>query len=150
MSLQILLSFSEAGKVTDRLTALCGLHGLDEEKVSCEYLAFLSRKKLPITRAPDLDLLEDFDRDLARQMPAKEEQKALITKATGVAFVDDDDDEGEEEDGAMSFYSSGAAGTPTANRKKRPLSSPPEESVKKRLSSSNTQGLSNLYITHRF
>ena len=41
----------EPGKVVDRLAGLCGLHGLDEDKISCEYLAFLSRKKLPITRS---------------------------------------------------------------------------------------------------
>ena len=133
---------AEAGKVTDRLAALCGLHGLGEEKISFEYMAFLSRKKLAINRAPDLALLDDFDRDLAKQMPAKEEQKALITKTTGMAFMDDEGEEEEEEDGAMSYYSNGASSTPMASRKKRPLSSPPEESVKKRLSSSATQGLS--------
>ena len=104
-------------------------------------MAFLSRKKLAINRAPDLALLEDFDRDLAKQMPAKVEQKALITKTTGMAFMDDEGEEEEEEDGAMSYYSCGAS-TPIVSRKKRPLSSPPEESVKKRLSSSTTQGLS--------
>lgn len=134
----------EAGKVSDRLTALCGLHGLDEDKISCEYLAFLSRKKLAINRAPDLDLLDDFDRDLTKHLASLTEQKAAITKATGKGWADEDG--GDDEDDAndlegedMSGFYGG--GTPTANRKKRPLSSPPEESVKKRLSSSNTQDM---------
>jgi len=127
----------EPGKVVDRLAGLCGLHGLDEDKISCEYLAFLSRKKLPITREPDLALLEDFDRDLAQQLPKKAEQKSVVSKAVGGTFLNDndmDEDMEDGEDGAMSYYSSG---TPQANRKKRPLSSPPEESAKKRVSSTN-------------
>jgi len=123
----------EAGKVSDRLAALCGLHGLDEDKISCEYLAFLSRKKLPITRAPDLDLLDDFDRDLTKHLASLTEQKAAITKATGKAWADEDGDGlADGDDDEMSGYYGG--GTPSASRKKRPLSSPPEESIKKRLS----------------
>ena len=126
----------EAGKVSDRLAALCGLHGLDEDKISCEYLAFLSRKKLPITRAPDLDLLDDFDRDLTKHLASLTEQKAAITKATGKAWADEDGDGlADGDDDEMSGYY-GGGGTPSASRKKRPLSSPPEESIKKRLSAS--------------
>jgi len=124
----------EAGKVTDRLAGMCMLHRLDEDKLSCEYLAFLSRKKLPITRSPDLDILDDFDKDLAKHLQVASEQKQAVLSVAGGKFADegpkveamDDYDEDDADGAAMSFY-----GTPV-RKPKRPRTSPQESPLSKK------------------
>jgi hypothetical protein len=51
----------EDPKVIDRLTSLCDLYGIDENKISCEYLAFAKKKQF---NAPNLEIIEQFESDI--------------------------------------------------------------------------------------
>ena len=53
------------GELTDRLAGLCAHHKLDEDKLAWRYILFVNRNPLlPIIRARDMDLLDDFAQDL--------------------------------------------------------------------------------------
>ena len=123
----------EDAKVKDKLVGLCLVHRVDEDKISCEYLAYLSRKKLPITMAPTNEILEDFDLDLAKHLQTLTEHKKHITDTVGGKFIGDNDGmevNDEEEDGAMSFY-----GTPARKpATKRQLTPDDIQANKKRFS----------------
>ena len=82
----------EDPKVIDRLCSLCDEYGVDENKVSCEYLAFANKKKY---QAPTSDILDLFDLEVLKglQSSNKENSKRVVLDSTNIqSWVDDEDD----------------------------------------------------------
>ena len=84
----------EDPKVIDRLCSLCDMYGVDEIKVSCEYLAFAKNKKIS---APTLDIIEQFDQSVLSGLKSKikENAKNDIYDSTNIneLLLDNDEDD---------------------------------------------------------
>ena len=83
----------EDPKVIDRLCSLCDLYGIDENKMSCEYLVFANKKKF---QAPTFDILEQFDLEVLKglQNSNKENSKRNVLDSTNIqSWVGNDEDE---------------------------------------------------------
>lgn len=107
-------------KVIDQLCALCDLYKVDENKVSCEYLAFAKKKNL---QAPNLEIIEQFDQEVLKQLQShiKENLSRNVLDSTNIdSWVDDQDE-------VLGLY-----GTPksSVNGTKRQLT--PDSAINKR------------------
>ena len=111
----------EDPKVVDRLCSLCDMHGVDETKVSCEYLAFAQKKKYQV---PTLDILDHFDLEVLKDLNSgnKENSQRVVLNSTNIQHVDD------EEDDVLDCY--GTPKTTTGSQSKRQIT--PESGMNKR------------------
>lgn len=124
----------EDPKVVDRLTSLCDIYGIDETKLSCEYLAFASRKKLDASSGPTMDILDAFDQESLKMFGSKKADKTGGGKTYDSSTLPVNDDDEEEDDGgdALSYYGN------TPNKSKRQIT-PDNSAIKRRgLTSSQT------------
>ena len=83
----------EDPKVIDRLCSLCDLYGVDENKVSCEYLAYAKKKQL---QAPTFEIVEQFDQEVLKSLQThiKENLKRNVLDSTNIdSWVDDQEEE---------------------------------------------------------
>ena len=109
----------EDPKVIDRLCGLCDLYGVDENKISCEYLAFAKKKNF---NAPSLEIVDLFDQEVLKSLQSKlkaNAQKNVYDSSTIGEMLDQD-----EED-VLDHY-----GTPKSVRTKRQIT--PESGVNKK------------------
>ena len=109
----------EDPKVIDKLCGLCDLYGVDETKVSCEYLAFAKKKNL---NAPSLEIVDLFDNEVLKGLQKKQQEnikKKVFDSSTIAEMLDQD-----EED-VLDNY-----GTPKTIRTKRQIT--PDVSMNKK------------------
>ena len=109
----------EDPKVIDRLCGLCDLYGVDENKISCEYLAFAKKKSF---NAPNLEIVDIFDQEVLKGLQSKQKsnaQKNVYDSSTIGEMLDQD-----EED-VLDHY-----GTPKSVRTKRQIT--PESGMNKK------------------
>ena len=78
-------------KVIDRLCSLCDMYNVDENKVSCEYLAFAKNKRY---NAPTLEIIDLFDQDVLQGLKAKiqENFKNHIYDSTTINEIHNDEE----------------------------------------------------------
>ena len=82
----------EDPKVIDRICSLCDMYGVDETKVSCEYLAFAKKKRF---QGPTFDILEQFDLEVLRDLSNgnKENSQRKVLNCTNIDMHADDEDD---------------------------------------------------------
>ena len=126
----------EDPKVIDRLCSLCDMYGVDEIKVSCEYLAYAKNKKIS---APTLDIIEQFDQSVLSGLKSKikENAKNDIYDSTNIKELLLDND---EED-VLDSYSTPKSKT-TAKRQITPENT---GFNKRRLGTTNTNALNDTF-----
>ena len=87
---------------------MCDIYQFPEEKVACEYLAYLNQKRYPINQTPTIEILEGFENESLKLLAGKKNKKATgpvvynsLTlpqhpsyEGTGCDGDDDDDDGG--------------------------------------------------------
>ena len=55
---------------------MCDIYDLKEDKVSCEYLAYLNQKKYVINQSPTIEILEGFENDSLKPLSLKSKEKS--------------------------------------------------------------------------
>ena len=110
----------EDPKVIDRLCSLCDNYDIDQDQVSCQYLAFAKKHKL---NAPTLTIIDQFENDVIKGLKAKSQENAKnhIYDSSTIHELNRDNDE----DDIIDAY-----GTPKTVRTKRQMT--PESGINKR------------------
>ena len=122
---------------------MCDIYHFSEEKVACEYLAYLSHKKYPINQTPSIEILEGFENESLKLLAGKKRDKTIGPvvynsstlpqhspyKGTS-CDVDDDDD-----DGGLTGYYGTSNKTPVHSRQVKRQVSPDSNTIgnKKRI-----------------
>lgn len=107
-------------KLIDLLCSFCDLYEVDENKISCEFLAYAKKKKL---QAPTTENIEQFDNDVLKNLKSsiKENLKRSVLDSTNVRSWTED-----QEDDVLECY-----GTPKSSSKsKRTIT--PDSGINKR------------------
>ena len=109
----------EDPKVIDRLCSLCDNYDIDQDQVSCQYLAFAKKHKL---NAPTLTIIDQFENDVIKGLKAKSQENAKnhIYDSSTIHEINRDNDE----DDILDAY-----GTPKTVRTKRQMT--PESGINK-------------------
>ena len=84
------------------------MYQVDENKISCEYLAYLNQKKYPLSEAPSIEILEGFENEALKVISASGKKSdrtfcQIVYNSSTLpkhfhsegAEYDPDDDEGE-------------------------------------------------------
>ena len=67
--------------------SFCDIFSVDEEKLSYEYLAFASQKKL-ISTAPTMSIVELFEKELGKTLSNSKATKATLENVTSCTVYD--------------------------------------------------------------
>ena len=54
---------------------MCDIYHVPEEKIACEYLAYLNQKKIPINQSPTLEILEGFETETLKALVSSKNEK---------------------------------------------------------------------------
>ena len=131
--------------------ALCDIYQFPEEKIACEYLAYLNHKKYPINQAPNLEILDGFENEALKLLAAKKNEKLVgpivYNSSTISQFISRTEQNGlddEDEDGDLSsFYGANDNKPAKSNSIKREFSPDGKQySAKKRIGEINSETLS--------
>ena len=131
--------------------ALCDIYQTPEEKVACEYLAYLNQKKYPITQSPTIEILDGFETEILKFLAAKKNEKThgpivynsttlpLLISRTEGNEIDNEDEEGD----LSSFYGASDKNSDSSKSIKREFSPDGKIfSAKKRIGGSNQENFS--------
>ena len=131
--------------------ALCDIYQTPEEKVACEYLAYLNQKKYPITQSPTIEILDGFETEILKFLAAKKNEKThgpivynsttlpLLISRTEGNEIDDEDEDGD----LSSFYGASDKKSDSSKSIKREFSPDGKIfSAKKRIGGSNQENFS--------
>lgn len=126
----------EDPKVIDRLCSLCDMYGVDENKVSCEYLAFAKKKNL---QAPTFDIVDQFDQEVLKGLQTQIQQnvKRNVLDSTNIQSWMD-----EHEENVLASY-----GTPKTNASSKRQITPDSAINKRRLGQSLQDEVSSPVLT---
>ena len=115
---------------------------VSEEKVACEYLAYLNQKKYPINQSPTLEILEGFENEILKLLASKKNEKLtgpiVYNSSTLPQFLSNAERntfDDEDEDGDLSSFYGATENKPDRSRQTKREFSPDskEFSVKKKL-----------------
>jgi hypothetical protein len=67
--------------------SFCDIHNVGEDKLSCEYLAFTSHKKIT-SASPTLAILDAFEKELSKRLEKTKASKATLENLTSCAVYD--------------------------------------------------------------
>ena len=131
--------------------ALCDIYQTPEEKVACEYLAYLNQKKYPITQSPTIEILDSFENEILKFLTAKKNEKThgpIVYDSTTlpqlIARTERNELDDEDEDGDLSsFYGASDKKSDTSKSIKREFSPDGKIfSAKKRIGGNNQENFS--------
>ena len=116
------------------------MYQVDENKISCEYLAYLNQKKYPMTQAPTIEILDGFENEVLKLLLAsgKKNDKVfgqIVYNSSTLpkhfhsegAEYDPDDDDGE-----LSGYYGESKATPVRSKQIKRQISPDNDSFTSR------------------
>ena len=111
---------------------MCDIYRFPEEKIACEYLAYLNQKKYPISQPPTVDILEGFENESLKSLAAKRHEKSagpVIYNSMTIHQAEDDDD------GGLSSYYGDSNKTPVRSKQVKRQVSPDDDTItnKKRI-----------------
>ena len=125
---------------------MCDIYHFPEDKVACEYLAYLRDKKIPINRSPTIEILESFENECLKVLALNKNEKPngpIIYNSLNLpqsttykeTYTSDDD-----EDGDLTGYYGASDKTPVRSKQAKREASPDEKEVanKKRMGEPNS------------
>ena len=125
---------------------MCDIYHFPEDKVACEYLAYLNQKKFPINTPPTLEILEGFENECLKVLVMNKNGKnkgPIIYNSLNLpqnttyneTYTTEDDEDGD----LNSYYGEGDQRTVRSQQVKR-VASPNDKDVvnKKRIGESNS------------
>ncbi len=124
-------------KAVDRMLSLCDLYNIDADKITEEYLAFLTNRKIDFSSkgaTPTIPLLDALDRECLSKLEAKrrEDERRGITDVSSLhlnnAAAAAEEDEEQQSEMALAY----GIKTPVHSGKRSTASSTPEVIFKKR------------------
>ena len=119
---------------------MCDIYHFPEDKVACEYLAYLNQKKIPINRSPTIEILEGFENECLKVLVLKKNEKQKgpiiynslnLPQPTTYRETSEDDDD----DGDLNSYYGASDRIPARSKQAKREASPNEKEFanKKRL-----------------
>ena len=127
---------------------MCDIYQTPEDKVACEYLAYLNQKKYPINQSPTIAILEGFENEILKPLASKKNEKqtgpVVYNSSTLPQFLPSAENttlDDEDEDGDLSSYYGGTEKKPDRSRQTKREFSPDgkEFSSKKKLGGSSQE-----------
>ena len=125
---------------------MCDIYHFPEDKVACEYLAYLNQKRIPINRSPTMEILESFENECLKVLVSNKNKKQkgpIIYNSLNLpqhttykeTYTEDDD-----EDGDLDGYYGANEKTPVRSKQAKREASPNDKDVanKKRLGEPNS------------
>ena len=121
---------------------MCDIYHFPEEKVACEYLAYLNQKKYPINLSPTIEILEGFENEALKHLSSKKHEKHngqiiynSLTLPKHPSNKDSNYEAEDDEDGELSSYYGAGDNTPVRLRQSKRQFSPDTKTIgnKKRI-----------------
>jgi hypothetical protein len=136
-------------KVIDRFLSLCTMYDVDADKITSEYLAFLSRKNIDTSSkaaTSSLTLMDTFDREVLSKLAAKrkEDERRGIRDVSSLVLNAETNGNGAMDDADESALLAGYGVKPVAKPVKKQVT--PDNASNKRASASQFSTPSTLQL----